>query len=134
MNCCEVLCTSRMIVPNLRATLGSWSGPKTRSATAPRIAISGAESIFSAGFFRPHDEPYPSPTADENYLHAREPNRDIGLDCHATQDTQSVHRSSRLLRSLEPQQARSRVLFCEEHVRRRDDRDRESRLPHDHNL
>src|ERR1700733_9174607 len=99
MNDCEVFCTSRTSSPTFRATFGSCSGPKNMRAAAPSSAISGIESIRRDSSRRRVTAHAPRLVAAglifraggallENHLYPRQPHGDVGIDCHAPQDSQ----------------------------------------------
>src|SRR5581483_4083023 len=123
MNDCDVFWISRITVPALRITRGSCSGPKNRRAAAPRMAMSGIESIrrvssrsratrlapdvAAVGFRRGREISTKAGFRPEDHLHAREPDGDARLDRDASQDSQPVRRAPRLLRNQLAQQARA---------------------------
>src|SRR5579863_286729 len=95
--------------PAWRMTLGSRSGPKSRSARTETTRISGTENIGSyvsggvAGL-PPHsaggltsESVQASGPAREDYLHTRQPHRNAGFASDAAEDPQPVRCAPRLL-------------------------------------
>ena len=122
---CDVFWTSRMKRPAWRMTFGQPVRPeKQERETRRRESAPEHPATFGAADFRRSEgltcgAVQASGPAREDHLHTRQSHRNAGLAGDAAEDPQPVRCAPRLLRSLEPQQTRSRVLFHKERLCRR---------------